>query len=422
MTNNDIEVPYSQEAEEAVIGAVLTNPVAYLNVSEFLKAEDFFFIKHTYIWEAMRNLAYNGVAIDTVTLSHRLQAVGHLKEIGGPAFLTQLVRNVPTSVHAEVYGRLVERTAARRRLMMVGDEIKAMAADEEVPVEKIFEQSEARLLDVTGRGVQQKSSDIKDIAHKYMTTVENLAELRSQGKTPGLPTGFVPVDEIIGGAYRDEIVIWAAPPKCGKSTINLNVARNRAKLGARVVIFITEMNEAAVVRKFISMETGIPMAALKDVDFTPQEYSRFVKAISGIAKWPVHIIDKYKALTPIDVRRELRNIAQEHVIDSVLIDGLWMMRSNSEKRVDRYIEVSDIMKDLVAIASDFHVPIDLVHQCNRAAEGRKDKRFRLSDLAESSGAAQNAYTVIGLYRKSYYDRGGLDEIEVIIAANRDGQS
>ena len=419
------DVPYSQEAEEAVIGAVLTNPIAYLNVSSFLKPDDFFLLRHTYIWEAMREIVSRGDEIDTVTLSERLLATGQLADVGGPAYFTQLISKVPTSIHAEVYGHLVERCAMRRRLMMASDEIKKLACDETLDVGDIFMQAEAKLLDVTGYGVEQTETAIKDIAHKYLTTVEELIALRERGIVPGLPTGFMPIDSIIGGGYKGELIVWAGPEKSGKSTVSLNIVRNRAKVGACVVVFSCEMAAAAITRKFISMEAGVPVDTIKNVSFEPGQYSRFFEAANKVSKWKLHIIDAYRTLTPIDVRRELRKIKQNQVIDSVLIDGLWLMESNSTRRMitdNRSYELKDVSKELVKISKEFNVPIDLVHQCNRAAESRRDKRFRMSDLSESAGAAQNAYTVIGLYRAGYYFQDSDDDLEVIVIANRDGNT
>ncbi len=181
------------------------------------------------------------------------------------------------------------------------------------------------------------------------------------------------------------------------------------------------MSQAAIVRKFISMETKIPIATLKSAKFTPQQFSQFVEASQKVAKWKVHIIDNYKGLTPLDVRRELRRIMHNEHIGSVLIDGLWLMRSDKPSEA-RHTAVADIMKDLAEIAVRMSVPIDLVHQMNRVAGTRGNPRPILSDLGESIGVEQNASSIIFLYRKDYYKDDDSDETEIIIAANRDGNT
>lgn len=417
----DYQPPYSQQSEEAVLGAVLTAPLAYLNIAAFLSAEDFFFVRHSYIWQAIGRLEQRGDPVDTVTVSEELQAANQLVEIGGPAFLTQLIRNTPTSAHAEVYGLMVRRCAQRRQLMQAADTINALAVDEELGIKEIFTLSEAKLMSVTVSEHKREDTDIKTIVHEYMDDVEKMVELRNQGIVSGLPTGFPSVDEKIGGIFKGEIVVTAGPAKSGKSTLRLNIVRLQAKADATIVIFSGEMNQAAIVRKFISMETDIPVATLKSAEFTPQQFSLFVEASDRISQWNVHIIDDYKGLTPLDVRRELRRIMHNETVNSVLIDGLWLMRSNKPSDA-RHTAVADIMKDLVEIAAKMDVPIDLVHQMNRAAGTRRDPRPVLSDLGESIGVEQNAFTIIFLYRENYYKQSGSDETEIIIAANRDGNT
>lgn len=423
-----MDAPYSQEAEEAVIGAVFTSPLAYLNISSFLKSDDFFFLKHAWIWEAMRSVIANDDKIDTVTVSERLLATGQLVEVGGPAYFTQLISSVPTSAHAEVYGRLVERCAIRRRIMQAADKIILLAVDETISVEEVCMQSEAELLDVTGLGVEQKENDIATLAQAYQTNIEKLIELRQQGIMPGLPTGFGPVDDIIGGSYRGEITLIAAPLKHGKTTYSLNVARNRASAGARIVIFSIEMDSNEIIRKMISAETGISIATIKDAKFTVNQRSQMFEATRRISKWPLHIIASYRPLTPIDIRRELRQIVREQVIDNVLIDGLWLMASNNTRRSitdNRWLEYADIMIELIKIKREFNISIDLVHQCNAAPSrrGRTDKRFQESDLGGAIAIGQNVDTIIGLYRHSYYYPDTEDnDLEVIVKATRAGNT
>ena len=415
----DQQVPHSQESEECVIGAVLTAPLAYLNIAAFLSSEDFFFVRHSYIWQAIGRLEQRGDPIDTVTVSEELQAHNQLEEVGGPAYLTQIVRNTPTSTHAEIYGLMVKRMAKRRELLQACKTIEALAYDETLEWKQVSTLSESKLMSVTVAEHEQEDTDIKTIVHEYMNDVEKMVELRNQGIVPGLPTGYPSVDEINGGAYKGELTIIAGPTGAGKSTYNLNVARNRLKAGAYVVIAILEMSAAAVTRKFISMESEIPVDSLKNAKFTPQQWSRFVEASNKVSQWNLHIIDAYPAMTPLDLRRELRRIMHNERVDSVLIDGLWLMGSDSRSD-KRHEEIGRITKGLMAIAAKMNVPIDLVHQFKAAPGERRDPRPLLSDLGGSVSAGQDPYTVILLYRESYYKESGSDELEVIIAKNRDG--
>ena len=413
------DAPYSQESEEAVIGAVLTAPLAYLNIAAFLSPEDFFFIRNEYIWSAIGRLEQRGDPVDTVTVSNELQAMNLLVEVGGPAYLTQLIRNTPTSAHAEIYGMMVKRMAKRRELLQACKTIEVLALDETIDWKEIATLAEGKLLSVTVAEHGQENTDIKTIVHEYMDSVEKAVELRNQGIVPGLPTGYPSVDEINGGAYKGELTIIAGPTGAGKSTYNLNVARNRAKAGAHVVIATLEVNAAAVTRKFVSMETKIPVHNLKNAELTPQEWSKFVEASQKISRWNLHIIDQYPAMSPLDLRRELRRIMHNEVVDYVLVDGLWLM--GSDKRSDkRHEEIGCITKNLMVIAKKMNIPIDLVHQFKAAPGDRRDPRPIISDLGGSISAGQDPYTVILLYRESYYKQDGSDELEIIIAKNKDG--
>jgi replicative DNA helicase len=410
---------YTEDGEKAVIGSVLLNPDSYLNVAEFLQPEDFFFLPHNYIWAAIQKMERDNIAIDSVTLSHQLKDMGKLKEIGGSAYLTKLISETPTSRHAEVYGHMVKRIALRRQLLQAADTIKVLAMDTTIPVEGVFELAEKEIFKVTNYGMEVKPTDIFSLTNQFQDKLEATIEARNKGVKSGIPTGFPSIDGIIGGAYKTEVTVWAAPPKVGKSTMNLNLIRNRAKAGYKIVLFITEMLSEDVLRKFTALEAGIPVQALKDGNLNPKQFSACFEAATRISKWNVDIIDEYRRLTPLDIRRKLRKLSRSQPIGYIAVDGLWMMNSENQFR-QRNEEITDIMISLVNIAKDFNIPIDVVHQLSRAAEGRQDKIPRNSDLSGSTGVEQNAYNLIFLYRENFYDDNGSDITKVIVSANRTG--
>jgi replicative DNA helicase len=410
---------YSESGEKAVIGSVLISPDAYLNVAEFLAPEDFFLLRHNYIWDAFRQMELKKTSIDTVTLSKQLQDMGKLAEVGGPAYLTKLINETPTHRHAEVYGRMVKRIALRRELLNVGDAIKLLAEDESIPVESIFEHAEKELFAVTGYGLDTKPTDMMSITSEFADEMEELIANKRKGINPGVPTGFYPVDDIISGSFKKEVLVLAGVPKLGKSTANLNIIRNRLKAGFKIVLFITEMLRSDVMRKFVAMETGIPVMAMKNGAMNDKQHSMYFEAMVKISTWKLDIIDSYRKLTPLDIRRQLRKLSRQGQIDVVSIDGLWQMRS--EKVISqRNDELTDIMESIIDIAKDFNVPIDVVHQLSRSAENRQNKRPRNSDLSGSTGIEQNVYTIIFLYRENFYAEHGDDLTEVIVSANRTG--
>ncbi len=210
----NLQTPYSQEAEEATIGAILVNSVTYFAVAAFLNAEDFFILRHRYIWESLTRLHERGEPIDYLTVTQELKDTGRLAEIGGPAYLTQLINTTPTSVHAEVYGKLVERAATRRRLMAASDEIKALALNEELTVEQVIADAESRLFDVTERKLTKELIPMREAVSDYFDRIEYL--MANRNAPLGVPSGFKDLDKLLGGFQKSDLIIFAGRPGMGK--------------------------------------------------------------------------------------------------------------------------------------------------------------------------------------------------------------
>lgn len=208
------QAPFSQEAEEAALGAILAYPIAYFGVAAFLKADDFFIVRHRYIWEAMGRLNERSEPIEYVTVREELENMGRLSEIGGPAYLTQLINNTPSAVHAEVYARLVERAATRRRLMSASDEIKSLALDENLTLEQVIADAEARLFDVTERQLNRQLIPMHRAVNDYFDRIEHL--MHNRGEALGVPTGFKDLDKLLGGMQKSDLLIFAGRPGMGK--------------------------------------------------------------------------------------------------------------------------------------------------------------------------------------------------------------
>jgi replicative DNA helicase len=208
------QIPYSQEAEEAVIGAVLVNATAYFSIAAFLQPDDFFILRHKYIWQALTRLTDRTDPIDQLTVSRELADMDKLAEIGGSAYLTQLINNTPTSVHAEIYGRLVERAATRRRLMAASDEIKALALNEEMSIEQVINESESKLFDVTERQLTRELIPMREAISSYFDRIERL--MYDKEGALGLPSGFKDLDKLLGGLQKSDLIIFAGRPGMGK--------------------------------------------------------------------------------------------------------------------------------------------------------------------------------------------------------------
>lgn len=376
--------PYSQEAEEAVIGAVLINPNAFLTVSAFLKADDFFFLRHQYLWQALLALSDRRERIDFLTLMEMLKGMGRLEEIGGPAFLTQLTNATPTSVHAEVYGRIVERASIRRRLLTAADEIKLLAANEEMTIETVTGEAEARLFNVTDRQIKRDFVSLYEAINDYSDRVEFLMQNRQEAM--GVPSGFRDLDELLGGFQKSDLLIFAGRPGMGKTSFLLSLAVNSARIGARVAIFTMEMGVDQITQRIISMETGIGTQQLRLGRLTSQEYSRFVEATGRVSNFPIYI-DDTPALTPQQMRTKSRRMTHEHGLDLIIVDYMQLMNSGGVYANNRVQEISFISRALKELARELNVPIISAAQLSRAVEQRQDKRPVLSDLRESGCVA-----------------------------------
>jgi replicative DNA helicase len=411
--------PYSQEAEEAVIGAVLINPNSFLSLTAFLKPDDFFLLRHSYIWQALQRLHERRDPVDYLTLTRELEAMGILNEIGGSAFLTQLINNTPTSVHAEVYGRLVERASIRRRLMKASDEIKGLALDEQINIESVITEAEIRLFDVTDRQLRREFVTMTDAVNEYFDRIEHL--MQHQQESMGLPSGFRDLDALLGGFQRSDLLIFAGRPGMGKTSFMLSTAVNAARFGARVAIFTMEMSTDQLIQRMVSMETGINAQQLRLGKLSQQEYGRFVEAAGRISRFPIYI-DDTPALNPIQMRTKCRRLQHEYGIDLIIVDYMQLMNAGGQYQNNRVQEISFISRALKELARELNVPLLSAAQLSRAVEQRQDKRPVLSDLRESGSIEQDSDIVMFLYRDSVYNEATEfpNQADIIIAKHRNG--
>ena len=411
--------PYSQEAEEAVIGSVLINPNTFLTLAAFLKSDDFYFLRHSYIWQALERLHERKDAIDNITVAKELDDMGTLNEIGGPSFITHLIANTPTSVHAEVYGRLVERASVRRRLMQAADEIKALALDEQMNIEAVTTEAEVRLFGVTDRQLKREFVSMDEAVNEYFDQIEYL--MQNQHETMGLPTGFRDLDALLGGFQKQDLIIFAGRPGMGKTSFLLSAAVNAARLGARIAIFTMEMGTEQLIQRMISMETGISSQKLRLGRLSSQEYTRFVEAAGRISRFPI-FIDDTPALNPIQMRTKCRRLAHEYGIDVIIVDYMQLMNAGGQYQNNRVQEISYISRSMKELARELNAPVFSAAQLSRAVEQRQDKRPVLSDLRESGSIEQDADIVMFLYRDVVYNDATEfpNQADVIVAKHRNG--
>jgi replicative DNA helicase len=410
--------PQSQEAEEAVIGSIIINPESYFTVSAFLKAQDFFSVRHQYIWRGFERLSERGEPIDHITLAEELENMQVLETIGGRAYIIQLSNNTGTSVHAEVYGRMVERTSIRRNLMVTADEIKKLAMDEKLNIDSVKNEAESKFFAAmqssSGRGgtiqLWEALSNYHDMMEKMMHNPNGI----------GVPSGFRDIDALTGGYQKSDLIIVAARPGVGKTSYLMGTAMNVARFGGRVAIFSMEMGVEQLLQRMVAMETGINVQKLRSGKLSPQEASRFTEALGRLSNWSI-FLNAEPALTPAELRSACRRLKIEHGLDMVFIDYLQLMNAEAKNR-DRTQEVAYISRTTKELAKELNVPIMAAAQLNREVEHRKDKRPILSDLKESGSLEQDSDVVQFIHRDDMYNPNSEfpNQAEIITAKHRNG--
>ncbi|HSD83369.1 MAG TPA: replicative DNA helicase, partial [Anaerolineae bacterium] len=318
--------------------------------------------------------------IDFVTITRELTDRNQLDELGGPAYISHLINVVPTAIHAEGYGRIVERTALRRRLLEAASDIAQLAYEEADDIDKTIDSAEQALFGVSQRRISRDMVPIGEAIRNYFDHIEYLYEHR--GEPLGIPTGFLDLDKMLGGLQRSDLIIIAARPGVGKTSLMLNVALNAArKFHQRVAIFSLEMSNEQIVQRLVSGETGIDSQRLRLGDLRDEEWGLFVQATNALSDAAIHM-DDTPSISALQLRTKARRLHAEFGLDLIIIDYLQLMtgESRSENRVQ---EISYLSRSLKALARELNVPVLVASQLSRAVEQRSDKRPVLSDLRES---------------------------------------
>ena len=411
--------PQNVEAEQAVLGSLLIDREAIVRVASFLRAEDFYRESHAQIYQAIVDLFERREPADFVTLCDTLERRNLLDAVGGPAYITSLINAVPTSIHVEHYGRIVELAALRRRLIDVAGQIARLAYEEERDLEEVIDRAEALLFEVTERRQSRDLVRLRQLLNEYYDRIEYLQQHREE--LVGLPTGFVDLDRLLGGLQRSDLVIIAGRPGMGKTSLGLSIAQSAALKHKAVVAFFTlEMSGEQLVQRMIASQTSIDSRRLMVADIHELEWERFLKA-SGDLSETLIFVDDTPSPTPLEIRSKCRRLAAEYDLDLVVIDYLQLM-AGGVRSENRQQEISYISRSLKGLARELRVPVVALSQLSRAVESRHDKRPILSDLRESGSIEQDADVVMFIYRDELYDEftDRRNIADVIVAKHRNG--
>ena len=392
--------PHDVSAEEAVVGSVLIDGEALTRVTSFLKAGDFYTEKNRWCYDGCLALVQRGEAINQVTLAHELSLQDRLESLGGPSYLSHLVLTVPTSVHIEHYGRIVQRTSVMRQILTAGGDILAIGYEGGPDADEALNRAEERLFRVrSGRG-SRDFAHMRDILDTWMA---ESAAIHGPGASHVAPitTGFGDIDKLLGGGLqRSDLFILAARPSFGKSALAFNMARNGAGQGATVGIFSLEMSREQVGIRLISSEANVDSYRLKLGLLSDSEERRLLDAIGALSDLAVYVDD-----TPIqsivEMRGKARRLQADRGLDLLVVDYLQLISGGG--RIDNRVqEMGEISRSLKALARDLDIPVLACSQLSRAVEQRQGHRPVLSDLRESGSIEQDADVVAFIYREDMY--------------------
>ncbi|MCP5097571.1 MAG: replicative DNA helicase [Chloroflexi bacterium] len=420
MSNMERLPPHSVEAEEAVLGSLLIDPDAIYDVSGFLKPDAFYRAQNRWIYEAILALNERRDPIDFITLTEELKRNERLDELGGEAYVIDLINAVPTSINARSYGRLVEAAAMRRKLIKAAGVIANYAYDEAENINVVIDRAEQTLFSVSEERTTQDLVPVKQIAADYLTRIEKLYE--QGGDIVGVPTGFTDLDRLLGGLNKSDLLILAARPGMGKTALQNGIALTAArKHGKRVAMFNLEMSAEQLVARMVASETRIDSQRLRRGQLQDHEWPVFMEAIGRLSETRI-FIDDTPSITTNQLRTKCRRLYAEHGLDLIVIDYLQLMHAERSTN-NRVQEISEISRGLKTLARELDVPVLAAAQLSRAVEQRQDKRPMLSDLRDSGSIEQDADIVMFIYRDEYYNPETTERpniAELNIAKHRNG--
>ena len=392
-------LPHNIDAEEAVLGSLLIDGDAFLKVAHFLRPEDFYRERNRFCYEASRDLFRRGEAINQVTIAHQLTLQERMEPVGGSAYLSHLVSTVPTPVHIEYYGRIVSQMAVMRNLVDAASRISQVGYEGGEDVEVALSQAEDILFNVRAGQPTRDFVALREILDQYMEDRAAVSESLVAGGAP-IATGFNSLDELLGGLHRSDMVVLAARPSLGKSTLAINMAVNAAKSGSVAGIFSLEMSREQLALRMLASEAEVDAQRLRLGLYTEAEERRVIDSIGVLSELSIYIDDS-PIQGIVEMRGKARRLYLERGLDFLIMDYMQLIQGQG-RRDNRVQEISEITRSIKALARDLNVPILAVSQLSRAPEARTSHRPQLSDLRESGSIEQDADVVMFIYRDDIY--------------------
>ncbi len=413
--------PQNVDAEMSLIGAILIDDEVIADAAEIVSAKDFYDKRHQIIYAGMTRLYERHKPIDLLTLTDELKKKDELETVGGSAYLTELTNYVPTAAHAESYAEIINQKAVRRRLIKASAEIGEMGFDEETTTQELLEKAEAELFSVSDQSLKQDLVSIESILTESFDRIEELH--RNKGQLRGIRTGYRDLDNMTAGLQRSDLIILAARPAMGKTTLVTNLAYNVATIAKLPVLFFSlEMSKEQLIDRMLADASGVDSWNIRTGNLSDEDFSKISEAMGEMAEAPI-FIDDTPGLSVLEMRTKARRAAHDQPLGLIIVDYLQLMQSTGNHNGNRVQEVSEISRGLKLIARELNVPLIALSQLSRSVESRTPPIPQLSDLRESGSIEQDADIVSFIYRPGYYEPDNPDVANItdlIIAKHRNG--
>jgi replicative DNA helicase len=411
--------PQDMAAEQSVLGAMLISKDAIADVLEAVRGVDYYRPAHESIHDAILDLYGRGEPADMVTVADELGRRGELSRIGGAPYLHTLAANVPIAANAGFYAEIVREKAILRRLVDAGTKIVQIGYAGEGEVDNIVDVAQAEVYSVTDRRRSEDYAPLSDIVNGVLDEIEAI-ESRDAG-IYGVPTGFADLDELTNGLHKGQMIIVAARPAMGKSTLALDLCRAASIHNNMTSVFFSlEMTRSEITMRLLSAEARIALNSIRNGKMTNEEWERMARHVAKVSSAPM-FIDDSPNMTMMEIRAKARRLKQKHDLRLIVIDYMQLMTSG-KKVESRQLEVSEFSRQIKLLAKELELPVIALSQLNRGPEQRSDKKPMMSDLRESGSLEQDADMVILLHREDVYEKESTrpGEADLIVAKHRNG--
>jgi replicative DNA helicase len=410
--------PQNLEAEVSLLGAILLDKEAIIKVADLVSATDFYKNTHQTIFEAMLALYEKREPIDIITLTNELEEKKKLDQIGGSTYVTSLASSVPSAAHVTNYAKIVADKAVLRRLIHASGEIADLAMTEKDEISSLLDQSEQLIFKVSQKHLKENFIPIKDVLAESFDRIDELHKDKSSIR--GVPTGFKDLDNILAGLQPSDLVILAARPSMGKTSLALNIAQSVATHeGIPVAVFSLEMSKEQLVDRLICNEAGLDSWKLRTGNLDDDDFPKIGQAMATLSEAPLYIDDS-SGLNVLEMRTKARRLQAEHGLGLIVVDYIQLIQGNNQ--ANRVEEVSEISRSLKGLARELNVPVMALSQLSRAVENRPSRIPQLADLRESGSIEQDADVVVFIYREDYYEQNSerKNMADILIRKHRNG--